>query len=394
MKEIILLKLGEMVLKGLNRKRFEAKFVANLHHKLADCGHFKIYALQSTVYIEALDSGSDFDRAFDLAAKEFGAVSITRAIEVEKNIEIIKETASTYLKEELNNVRSFKVESKRADKTFPMNSQEISQEVGGYLHDCFPHLRADMHHPDEVVMVEIRDRFAYIHLKAKPAAGGIPIGTGGRGLLLLSGGIDSPVAGYMIARRGVEIRTIHFVSPPYTSERAKQKVLQLAGLMQPYTGRLKVHVVPFTDIQEAIRDHCKEDYFTVIMRRFMMRIANEVAKKEKCQCLITGESLGQVASQTIEAITVTEDTANLPVLRPCIGLDKEQIVAISREIGTFEKSIEPYEDCCTVFTPRHPKTKPVLEDVVAEESKLDIDKLVAEAVEGIELLEAMTEDDC
>ncbi len=389
MEEIILLKQGEMVLKGLNRRSFESRMCANLSRRLNRIGAFRVYALQSTVYVEPKTPESDMDAAYDCASKVFGAVSITRAAACEKNLEDIVRVAAEYLGDTLRQSATFKVESKRSDKTFPMTSQELSREVGGRLHDAFPHLKVDLHHPEQTVFVEIRDRKAYVHLQARPAAGGMPLGTNGRGMLLLSGGIDSPVAGYLIARRGVELRCVHFFSPPYTSERAKRKVLELAGLMEDYTGHLKVHVVPFTEIQEAIRDHCPEDLFTILMRRFMMRIAQALAEKEECRCLITGESLGQVASQTMEAMGVTGAVCTLPVFRPCIGMDKEEIVRVSRRIGTFETSIQPYEDCCTVFTPKHPKTKPRLGPVEAAEAKLPVDELVRAAVENMELLEAL-----
>lgn len=389
MEEIILLKQGEMVLKGLNRRSFESRMCSNLVRRMQKCGNFCVYALQSTIYIEPKDNTCDFEQAYRQASKVFGAVSITRAASCEKDLDSITETAIQYLGETLKASTSFKVESKRSDKTFPYTSQQLSVEVGGRLHDAFPHLKVDLHHPEQIVYVEIRDRKAYVHLQAQPAAGGMPIGTNGRGMLLLSGGIDSPVAGYRIARRGVELRCVHFFSPPYTSERARRKVLELAGLLEDYTGRLKVHVVPFTEIQEQIREHCPEELFTILMRRFMMRVAERLAIKEECGCLITGESLGQVASQTMEAMGVTGAVCNLPVFRPCIGLDKEEIVQTARKIGTFETSIQPYEDCCTVFTPKHPKTKPRLGPVEAAEALLPVEQLVQEAVDGTELMEAI-----
>jgi thiamine biosynthesis protein ThiI len=280
--------------------------------------------------------------------------------------------------------KSFKVESKRSDKGFPMTSIELSQYVGNLLSDAFPDIEVDVHNPELVVSLEVREKAAYVHAKSLPGAGGLPVGANGRAVTLLSGGIDSPVSSYMIARRGIHLIPVHFFSFPYTSEQAKQKVLDLAKLLTDYCGRLTVEIVPFTHIQEEIRAKCPEEYFTLIMRRFMMRIAEAIAEQNGCAALVTGEDLGQVASQTMEALRVTEAVVDLPVLRPLIGMDKKDIVEIARKIGTFDTSILPYEDCCTVFTPRHPKTKPKLEDVEAAEAALDVDTLVAEALAGVE----------
>ena len=314
----------------------------------------------------------------------FGIIAVTRAKACEKDKDAILACAKEYLAGPLAQARSFKVETKRADKKFPMTSMEISQYVGGMLHEAFPHLKVDVHTPELTVHVEVRETAAYVHGPSQPGAGGLPIGMGGKAVSLLSGGIDSPVSSFMIAKRGVQLELVHFFSPPYTSQQAHDKVVQLARELAPWCGRMILHVVPFTQIQEEIRRNCPEDHFTLIMRRFMMRLAEAVARRTGCKALVTGESLGQVASQTMDALTVSDDACRMPVLRPVIGLDKEEIVRISRKIGTFETSILPYEDCCTVFTPRHPRTHPVLEEVIQYESVLDIDGLVQKALDGVE----------
>ena len=382
MNEIILCKLGEVVLKGLNRRSFEMKLMSNIRRRTARFGKFRIYSKQSTIYVEPAEETCDLSGAYAACKQVFGIIAIARAVPCPKEKEAILATAKTYLGEALTAARSFKVESKRADKSFPMSSIQLSQWVGGELHEAYPHLKVDVHHPELTVYVEVREDAAYVHAPAEPAAGGLPIGMGGRAVSLLSGGLDSPVSSYMIARRGVELEMVHFVSPPYTSQQALDKVLELARLLTVYCGRMIVHIIPFTEIQEEIRRQCPEEYFTLIMRRFMMRLAEAVARKSHASALVTGESLGQVASQTIKALGVTEDVTKMPVLRPLIGTDKVEIIRMAREIGTYETSILPYEDCCTVFTPRHPATRPVLEDVVKAESVLDIDGLVAKALEG------------
>jgi len=386
LKEIMLLKLGELVLKGLNRGNFEKRLMKNLAWRIRNFGEFKIYCMQSTIYVEPQSDSCDMDAAFEAATKVFGVVNISRAAECEKDIAKIIETAKVYLKDTLQFAKTFKVEAKRSDKSFPMKSPEIAIAVGGELHDAFENLEVDVKNPEVCVRVEVRDRAAFVHANPTPGAGGLPVGINGRAAILLSGGIDSPVAAYMMAKRGVELFGIHFFSYPYTSERAKEKVIELARLVGVYAGNIKIAMVPFTKIQEEIRAHCKEEYFTLIMRRFMMKIAEELAVENNCGSLITGESLGQVASQTMEALGVTENGIELPVLRPVIGMDKEEIVAIARRINTFETSILPYEDCCTVFTPRHPRTKPKLSQIVEEETKLPFDELVAEAVEKTEII--------
>ena len=386
MHEIILCKLGEVVLKGLNRHSFETKLMSNIRRRTQKFGKFKIYSRQSTIYVEPVGEDCDLAGAYAACKQVFGLIAITKAVPCEKSKEAILETAKAYLGGELQKAKSFKVETKRADKSFPMGSIEISQWVGGMLHDAFPHLNVDVHAPELTVYVEVREDAAYVHAPAEPAAGGLPLGMGGSALSLLSGGIDSPVSSYMMAKRGVVLEMLHFAAPPYTSDLARQKVLQLAQELTAWCGRMSVHIVPLTEIQEQIRKQCPEEYFTLITRRFMMRIADRLAKEFDCRALVTGENLGQVASQTMEALRVSEDVTDLPVLRPLIGMDKEEIVRIARHIGTFDTSILPYEDCCTVFTPRHPKTKPHVEEVREIESVLDTEGLVSRAMEQREVV--------
>ena len=387
MNEMILLKLGEMVLKGLNRRSFEDKLQANLHRRLNPYGQFRVYTRQSTTYVEPMNEQCDVPGAFEAIKKVFGIVGVSLARPCEKDKDAILNTAKEFLDEKLRSARTFKVETKRADKSFPMNSIQLSQYVGGELHEAYDNLEVDVHNPELTVHVEVRDYAAYVHADAEPGAGGLPVGINGRAVSLLSGGIDSPVSSYMIAKRGVALEMVHFFSYPYTSPEAKEKVIELARLLTPYCGRLTLHIVPFTAIQEELRRSCPEELFTVVMRRFMMRIAQEVAKRCGAKALVTGECLGQVASQTMEAMACTGAVVDLPVLRPCIGMDKEEIVQISRKIGTYETSILPYEDCCTVFTPRHPRLRPTLGEAEYAEQELDIETLVAEAVSGIERIQ-------
>lgn len=387
MKEMFLLKLGEIVLKGANRRTFEETLKKNVRRTVSHFGAFKVYIMQSTVYVEPQADDCDLDGAWEACGHVFGVSSMCRCRACEKDLDAIYQAVVDYLGDELSVQKSFKVESKRSDKSFPLNSIQISQEIGSRLAEAFPQVAVDVHTPTYVVNVEVRDFAAYIHGPAVPGAGGLPTGTGGRAAVLLSGGIDSPVAGYMIAKRGVELECIHFFSYPYTSERAKEKVLELAKLMTRYCGRMTVDVVGFTEIQEAIRDHCREEYFTIIMRRFMMRISEAIARDHGAKCLVTGENLGQVASQTMDAMAVTGAVVHMPIFHPLIGMDKEEIVTIARKIGTLDTSILPYEDCCTVFTPKHPKTKPSLGPVEAEEAKLDVAGLIARAIENTEKIQ-------
>ena len=384
MNEMILLKLGELVLKGLNRRSFEDKLQANIYRRLNHLGQFRVYTRQSTTYVEPMNDQCDMDGAWEALTKVFGVVGLSRARACEKDKDAILAAAREYLDDKLSTAKTFKVETKRADKTFPMTSIQLSQYVGGELDELYPNLQVDVHHPELTVHVEIRDYAAFVHADPEPGAGGLPVGINGRAVSLLSGGIDSPVSSWMIAKRGVALEMVHFFSYPYTSPEAKEKVLELARLLTPWCGRLTVHVVPFTAIQEELRRSCPPELFTLIMRRFMMRISQRVAQRCGAKALVTGECLGQVASQTMEAMTVTGAVVKLPILRPVVGMDKEDIVQISRKIGTFDTSILPYEDCCTVFTPRHPRLRPTLEEIEAAEQVLDIEAMVRQAVEGIE----------
>ncbi len=383
MKEVLLCKYGELILKGANRSYFENLLIKELRTRVKRAGEFDVYYAQSTVYIEPMNEFSDIDLALEEAKKVFGIVSIDRACVVEKNLDAIKAAAKEYLPQFLNGVRTFKADARRSDKSFPLKSPELMREVGGAVLEACPRLKVDVNHPEVTVRVEIRERGAYLHAGGIKGAGGMPLGSSGKGLLLLSGGIDSPVAGFMIAKRGVTLEALHFESFPYTSERAKEKVLELARLLCEYTTHIKVHVISLTHIQEELRRACNEDYFTILLRRYMMTLAERVARRNNCHALITGESLAQVASQTMKAIEATDSVVNIPVYRPCIGLDKEEIVSIARKIGTFETSILPYEDCCTVFTPKHPKTKPEMDRVIEEENKLDFRALCDEAFETL-----------
>ena len=384
MNDIILLKLGEIVLKGLNRKSFEQKLMSNVRRRLEPVGKFRVYCLQSTVYVEAQEDGADMDAAFEALKKVFGVIKLSRAAACEKDKDAIAKLAIEYLREDMERVRSFKVESKRSDKSFPMTSIELSQYVGGLLAEAYPNVQVDVHEPELTVHLEVRDLAAYVHATPVPGAGGMPVGSNGVAVSLLSGGIDSPVSTYMIAKRGVRLIPVHFFSFPYTSQQAKDKVVELGRQLTEYCGRMTLEVVPFTHIQEEIRDKCPEEFFTLIMRRFMMRIAKRIADANGAKAVVTGENLGQVASQTMEAMASTQAVIDMPVLQPLIGMDKEEIVTLARRIGTFETSILPYEDCCTVFTPRHPRTHPKLREVEAAESAMDIEALVDEAVKGIE----------
>lgn len=384
MKEIILIKNGELALKGLNRNTFEDILIKNMKKRLSDLGSFEFTKSQSTIMVDPLDDDIDLDDAVDMLKKVFGIAALSRACVCEKDFDDIKTVAAEYLCEQLEDVKTFKVEAKRSDKKFPMKSPEISRELGGYLLSKFSNLKVDVHNPDIIVTVEVREKYAFVRGNNIKGAGGMPTGTSGRAGILISGGIDSPVAAYMMAKRGIELCSIHFASPPYTSELAEMKVMELLKKVAKYSGVITTFVVPFTKIQEAIRDLCPEEYFTIIMRRIMMMISEKVAKSQNCSALITGESVGQVASQTMYALACTDCAVNMPVFRPCIGMDKEEIIAISRKIDTFETSIQPYEDCCTVFTPKHPKTRPQIDDVIKAESKIEnLDELMDEAINNM-----------
>ena len=393
MNEIFLMKLGEIVLKGANKRQFENKLRSNIRRRMRPYGNFDVYIMQSTVYVEPEDDAADVDGAWDACRSIFGVVSLCRCKPCEKNLDAIFNAVEEYLGYDLDCAKSFKVESKRSDKSFPLTSIGISQEIGGRLAEAHPDCAVDVHNPEYTVYVEVRDLAAYVHGPAIPGAGGLPTGVGGRAMCLLSGGIDSPVAAYMMAKRGVEIECVHFFSYPYTSQLAKDKVLELARLVTRYSGRMTVNIVSFTQIQEAIRDNCPEEFFTLIMRRFMMEISQRIAKDDGCGALITGENLGQVASQTMEAMTVTGAVVDIPIFMPLVGMDKEEIVTIARKIGTLETSILPYEDCCTVFTPKHPKTKPTLGQVLYAEQKLDREALITQALASVEKITVKYQDE-
>ncbi len=384
-KEVIMIKNGEIALKGLNRKSFEDVLVKNIKWRLKTLGKFSVTRAQSTMYIEPSEDGIDFEEAVERLQKVFGIAAFTRALVVDKDVDTIKQQAVNYMKDTLPYAKTFKVTAKRADKKFPLQSPEIQREIGGVLLQAYPHLKVDVHNPEVTVTIEIRDFGAYIHAEQIKGAGGMPVGTSGKALVMISGGIDSPVAAYMMAKRGLQLHAIHFVSPPYTSDRALQKVETLCEKVSEYAGKINFHIVPFTKIQEAIRDNCPEELFTIIMRRLMMEISMRVAEENDLKALITGESLGQVASQTIGAIATTDDVCTIPVFRPLIGMDKNEIVEISRKIDTFETSILPYEDCCTVFTPKHPKTKPDLQTVRDAQAQFDFSQLIDEAIRDTEV---------
>ena len=393
MKEIFLLKLGVIVLKGANKRQFEDKLRQNVRRRMRPFGNFDVYLMQSTIYVEPMDDDADVDGAWDACGTIFGLVSLCRCRSCEKDLDCIFQTIEEYLGDELDAAESFKVESKRSDKRFPLTSIGISQAIGGRLAEAHPDCRVDVHNPAYIVYVEVRDLAAYVHGPAVPGAGGLPTGVGGRAMCLLSGGIDSPVAAYMMAKRGVEIECVHFFSYPYTSELAKNKVLELARLVTRYCGRMTVNVVSFTQIQEAIRDNCPEEFFTLIMRRFMMEISERIGKEHGCEALITGENLGQVASQTMQAMAVTGSVVDVPIFMPLVGMDKEEIVTIARKIGTMQTAILPYEDCCTVFTPKHPKTKPTLNQLIQAEKNLDRVALIQQAIENTEKITVKYDDE-
>ena len=387
MKEIILIKSGEIVLKGMNRYSFENVLIKNMGRRIKDLGRFQITKSQSAIFVENLDDKADMSLVLNRLKTVFGIAALTPACVVEKDFDVICSATKEYLRDILEVKNTFKVTARRSDKAFPMQSPEICRELGGVLLEEFPNLSVDVVNPEVTVTVEVREKGAYIHVDQLAGAGGIPVSTGGKATLLLSGGIDSPVAGYMMAKRGLEMVCVHFASPPYTSERAREKVITLAKKMVPYTGRMKLYVVPFTEMQEELRDRCREDLFTIAMRRYMMKIAEAISIREGSNGLVTGESVGQVASQTLQAIACTDIATELPVLRPLIGMDKEEIVRIARKIDTFETSILPYEDCCTVFTPKHPKTKPTLAEILENEKEMNIpQELINKCIDEAELI--------
>lgn len=394
MKEIILLKDGEIVLKGLNRRTFEDVLKKNIRHAISHLGSFEIKSAQSIIYVKPLSDDIDLDEACLKISRVFGIVSYSRAaICEEKTLESIIATAPVYLEKELKAVKTFKVEARRSDKRFPYKSPEICAELGGVILDKFPHLSVDVHNPDLIVNVEVRDFGTYVHGAAHKGAGGIPVGTSGNAAILISGGIDSPVAAYMMAKRGLKLTAVHFASPPYTSKRAEDKVVRLLRRVSRYAGKMTMYTVPFTKIQKTIKNECPEELFTIIMRRLMMQISSRIAADNDCTALITGESLGQVASQTIGALSCTDDAADLLVFRPLIGMDKQEIIDISYKIDTYDISIEPYEDCCTVFTPKHPRTRPVLKYVKEAQEKANFEPMIEEALANLKVTEISAKDE-
>lgn len=376
MQEIILIKYGEIILKGLNRHIFEDKLVNNIRKSVGDLA--KVYKSRATIYAEPKE-GTDVDALIQKILRVFGIVYVVRAAVCEKDLKTIGEKVLSYI--DLSGKKTFKVETKRADKTFPLKSPEISAEIGGIILDKHPHLTVDVRNPEITVNVEIREAGAYVYADKIRGQGGMPTGSAGKVMLLLSGGIDSPVAGYMMAKRGTYMDAVHFFSPPFTSEKAKEKVLDLARILAGYTGGMRVHIVPFTEQQLQMKAKCPAEHLTILMRRMMMQIACRIAENTHAGAVVTGESLGQVASQTLEAIGVTDACATMPCFRPLIGMDKEDIIAIARRIGSFETSILPYEDCCTIFVPKHPTTKPKLEKILESEALIDVEGLIQKALE-------------
>ncbi|MDF2839360.1 MAG: thiI [Clostridia bacterium] len=368
---------SEISLKGLNRRYFEDLLITNIRKAIGN--EFRIQKESGRIYINGYS-----DDLAEKVRKTFGIIGVTKAEIVDKDMDKIGEVAIEQMKL-LKDVKTFKVETKRADKKFPLQSLEISREIGGMILKNVEGLQVDVHNPDIVVNVEIRDK-AYIYTKEIKGVAGMPYGSAGKGVLLLSGGIDSPVAGYMMAKRGLELVCVYYHSHPYTSERAKEKVIELARKLAVYTGSIKLYVAPFTEIQMQIIEKCPEDELTIIMRRYMTQVAEAVAKKENAKALVTGESLGQVASQTLESMLVTNSDLEIPVFRPVVGMDKIDITAIAREIDTFETSILPYEDCCTIFVPKHPKTRPRLDDIRKSEEVLDKEALIANCMANMEII--------
>lgn len=387
MKKIILVRYGEIMLKGLNRPVFEDKLIRNIKTAIYKIGKVKIIKSQGRIYVEPEDEGYDFDLVLEKVSKVFGVVSVSPVWKVDTDYEQIKSYSLEMATELVNQhgYKTFKVETKRGNKKFPMQSPEISADIGGYLLENIPVLTVDVKNPDFILFLEIRES-SYVYSETIKAQGGMPLGSNGKALLLLSGGIDSPVAGWMMGKRGVELEAIHFYSYPYTSERAKQKVIDLAQIMAQYCGKINLHIVPFTEIQLAINDKCPEEQLTIIMRRIMMQISEQIARNVNAMALITGESMGQVASQTMHALYCTDAAVNMPVFRPLIGMDKVEVVDIARKIDTFETSILPYEDCCTVFVAKHPQTRPKLDKIMQSESAVDFEPLIKTAIDNTEVI--------
>ena len=398
-RNILIVRAGEVALKGMNKPYFERMLVdrikANLK-KISEVGKDKdidIYRHEGLIYVKA-DKALDIDEIIHETVKVFGVASVSKAVEAESDLDAIGAEAVRYMKAliEERGINTFKVEAKRADKNFPVKSPEIGRIIGAKVLVGCKVLKVDVHDPDVLLKVDVRHDVSYIYDSKVNGLGGLPLGTNGKGMTLLSGGIDSPVATWMMAKRGMMIEAVHYHSYPYTSERAREKVIELAQIVSQYTGRFKMHVINLLPIQEEIVKNCPEEETTIHVRRFMMRIAEKLAKEAECQALITGEDLGQVASQTAEALVVTDSVVSMPVFRPLIGMDKIEIMDRAQEIGTYEKSIEPYEDCCTVFLPKHPATKPRLEKILESESRLDIETLVNNAIASQEIVLIKPED--
>ena len=385
MQNVILVRYGEIVLKGLNRNIFEEKLVKNIKRALRN-ERFKLWRSQARIYIEPLENEElNTDVLIKKLTKVLGIVSVSPAVKVESNMDDIYLAAELCV-QRMPNIKTFKVQSKRGDKSFPLTSPEICQEVGGHILSKFKDLTVDVKSPDSTVSVEVRE-YSYVYSEIVPAFGGMPVGTNGKAALLISGGIDSPVAGWMIGKRGVEIEAVHFYSPPYTGPKAREKVIDLCKILALYVEKVKLHIVPFTDIQVELRDKCPEEQLTILMRRNMMRIAERIARDSDCSALITGESLGQVASQTMQSLVASDSVVDMPVFRPLIGMDKIEIIEIARKIGSYETSILPYEDCCTIFLPKRPETKPKLETLIKSEQHLDIEALIKQAIDNMEVIE-------
>jgi len=378
---VLLVRMGEIFLKGDNRMFFIRALVRHIKKAVDGCG-CTVELTQGRIYIREIEDMEDVIRR---VTRVFGVHSVSPVIQCEKSMDVIYEKCIELMKDKTG---TFKCVARRADKRFPLDSMQINQEVGHAVLEACPNLSVDVHKPQHELNVEVREN-TYIYVEKIPAVGGMPVGTNGKAMLLLSGGIDSPVAGYMIAKRGVQLNCIHYHSFPFTSEQAKEKVVDLARQLSSYAGPIRMYVVPFTEIQQELYEKCPDSQLTILMRRYMMRIANIVAKKANCSALITGESIGQVASQTMDGLTCTNAVCDMPVFRPLIGFDKTEIMDYAEKIGTYETSILPYEDCCTIFTPKHPQTKPRVEQLIESEKLIDGDALIQRALEGIEIINLM-----
>ncbi|MDD7408234.1 MAG: tRNA uracil 4-sulfurtransferase ThiI [Anaerovoracaceae bacterium] len=385
-KHTYIVRTGEVALKGMNKPYFEKVLLGRIKNALKDYKNVEAYRKEGLIFVKTPAEYPE-EEVEHTILNVFGVASLSSAVETESDMEKIGEAAAEYMKKLIpqRNIKTFKVEAKRADKSFPVQSPEIASRIGGYVLKANDgQIRVDVHNPDCVLYVNVRHGHSYVFADKIRGFGGLPLGTNGRGLILLSGGIDSPVAAWMMAKRGMMIEAVHFHSYPYTSERAREKVYDLTGILAGYCGTIKVHSINLLSIQQAIGENCPEDEMTILSRRFMMMIAERVAKQNKCDMLITGESIGQVASQTVQGLVATDNAVDIPVMRPLIAMDKIDIIDRARKIGTYETSIEPYEDCCTVFLPKHPVTKPKLEKILESESKLDVEALIDEAMKTME----------